>query len=186
MRFGRTSRLADDPGSPVALILADGERVLWAGHPKRGLSLDYDDIRLLPLGALIGIGAFLAWRGDIPVSGDPLPTSAIALAAAFAAYLSGGRHLLHAFRRWRTHYAVTDRRIITLRTKPFPQFEWLSPDDIPSLMIRRDADGFGSLIFGPYDRPSKRRAASPRFAFIRDPEGARDALLAIRPDLPVR
>ena len=93
--------------------LESGERLLWTGHPPRGLMFHAYDFLLIPFslvwsaGAIAGgVAAMLQASGPGPLFG--LPFVAVAL------YLLVGRFIIDAVGRGRTYYAVTDRRAIIL------------------------------------------------------------------------
>ena len=64
-------------------------------------------------------------------------------------YFIVGRFLYKAWRKRRTHYAVTDRRVITLERTPRGQrIQAAFVDLIPTVNKRVRRDGSGTIIFG--------------------------------------
>lgn len=97
-----------------APYLDHDERILWKGQPIQGWTLGKIDIFLIPFSAiwataaLGGVGAAL---GEATLAGAPF----ILIFVVVAFYLTVGRFMHDAWRRSRTHYAITDRRALILR-----------------------------------------------------------------------
>jgi hypothetical protein len=71
------------------------------------------------------------------------------------AYVVVGRFLLDAWIRRGMYYAVTDKRILILRSPPFSKFSAISLDQVPDADLSESANGRGTIRFGtvaPYWR----------------------------------
>src|SRR5689334_17016914 len=103
---------------PFQPYLFPGERILWTGRPKQGLALSRSDILAIPFSLMWGGFAifwnFSVWT-DFPDTGTAddwffklwgLPFLAAGL------YLIVGRFFYDAWIRSRTHYAVTNERVL--------------------------------------------------------------------------
>lgn len=107
--------------------LLRGERLLWAGQPRRGLLLVPEDFVLALLSAVFGL--YLAWRligwsiGALPVlfsRRDDFPFILAGWLVVLAVRFGLDAHL-----RRGTFYAVTDRRILILREGVWGSFRAL-------------------------------------------------------------
>lgn len=128
--------------------LLPGERLVWSGRPKRGIVFKLDNLVLVPLGlawmgmAVLGaVDALATWRGDIFVGA----WSIVALAVGF--YLVAGRFLAEAWLRNRLFYAVTNRRLLILRTGLMPRLRSIEIGFLPVFEYEEHRDGRGSLSF---------------------------------------
>lgn len=136
--------------------LLTGERLLWAGRPKRGLAFRWADLYLVPLtlawGAAALVMEFGLWRDAAPALGFvwALPFALLAF------YIFPGRFLLDAILRARIHYAVTSRRILVLRSGPFAELKSVELDYLPTLELR-EGGGRGTILFDPGDEPGTSR-----------------------------
>jgi hypothetical protein len=63
-------------------------------------------------------------------------------------YLVAGRFLLDAWIRRGISYAVTNRRVLILRSGPFSKFSAMSLDQLPEVNLSERADGRGTIRFG--------------------------------------
>jgi len=132
--------------------LAVGERVLWSGQPKQGLTLSGRDALLVPFSLVWG-GFAIFWNAMVwltpfhaSASGGSgwfmrlwgLPFLAIGL------YMIAGRFFHDALLRRKLFYAVTDRRIIVLRGRKVSSREIAR---LPRLELSEHRDGTGTLDF---------------------------------------
>jgi hypothetical protein len=63
-------------------------------------------------------------------------------------YFVIGRFLVDAWVRRGMRYAITDRRILIVRSKPFGKFTVLSLGQLPKVDLNEDANGRGTIRFG--------------------------------------
>ena len=132
--------------------LHSGERLLWSGRPKRGLVFRLADLYMVPLGLLwfaltVGLDSrdLLA---DAPWAFGPWAM----LIGVVGLYLLAGRFVHDAFLRARLFYAVTDRRVLVLRTGRFRGgLKSIEIEYLPMLELRERSDGRGTLVFDPGD-----------------------------------
>lgn len=133
--------------------LASGENIIWFGQPKQGLTFGARDIFLVPFSLMWGGFAifwnFLVWFPPGNGSGDPgiffhlwgLPFLVIGL------YIILGRFWHDSSLRKRIYYAVSNKRIIILRTYRSTKIASLDRDRLPRLDLSEHRDGTGTIIF---------------------------------------
>ena len=132
--------------------LLAGERVLWSGQPKQGLTLSGRDPHMIPFSLMWG-GFAILWNAsvwfapfDSGSDGDPIWFfKLLGLPFLFGGlYLIVGRFFHDAYLRKRLFYAVTDHRILTLRARNF-----LSLDirKLRRLELSEHRDKTGTLAF---------------------------------------
>jgi hypothetical protein len=138
--------------------LLSGERVLWQGQPVAGIMFTVADVFLVPFSLLWGGFAFF-WEWSVTrTDGAPIFFSLWGVPFVLAGlYLIVGRFFIDAWIRGRTYYAVTNRRILILRTGPFSKFTALAIDRLPELSLDEKATGIGTIRFQstpgwPYSR----------------------------------
>jgi hypothetical protein len=133
--------------------LMTGERLLWAGRPKLGLILRWSDLYVIPFTlawlALVFANNLRPLLGDQSVFGAFWVLSFLLLAL----YFVPGRLLLDALVRARTHYAVTNRRILILRRSPFGELRSVELDYLPMLDLEERGE-LGTILFDIDENPS--------------------------------
>jgi hypothetical protein len=124
------------------------ERVIWSGKPARGLRFSARDWLMIPFSLLWG-GFAVFWEVSVFQTRAPgvfrlwgVPFVAVGL------YLIAGRFVVDAWLRGRTHYAVTDRRVLILRGGPFGSLVALGRDRLAEMRLSEGADGRGTIRFG--------------------------------------
>jgi hypothetical protein len=130
-----------------------GERVLWSGQPKQGVTLSGRDTFLIPFSLIWGGFAIfwnaMVWLGPFDSNdGSPgwffklwgLPFLVAGL------YLIVGRFFHDARIRKNLLYRVTEQRIIVLRKSKFTS---LDIHHLPRLELSEHRDGTGTLAFEP-------------------------------------
>jgi len=104
-----------DPNDERAIqpSLEPGERLLWAGHPRRGLRLVAADAFMIPFSLVwCGFSAFWEWKA---LSQPNSPPEIVLFGLPFIAvgfYVVFGRFVADAIRRGKITYALTTRGII--------------------------------------------------------------------------
>ena len=107
-----------DPSDFTGRLLK-GEKIIWQGKPAQGLLFTSRDWLLIPFSLLWG-GFSIFWEKSVLDANAPIfmklwgvPFVLIGL------YLVVGRFLLDAWIRRGMNYAVTDKRVLILRSGPF-------------------------------------------------------------------
>src|SRR5690242_4285178 len=121
---------------PFQRYLFSGERILWSGRPKEGITFSRSDLLAVPFSLMWG-GFAIYWNFGVwtsfPTTGTAddwlfklwgLPFLAVGL------YLIAGRFFYDAWVRAHSYYAVTNERVLILRTSPTSK---LTSRDIQSL-----------------------------------------------------
>jgi hypothetical protein len=141
-------------GSPVTEHLRAGEWIVWYGQPKQGVVIRWDyDPFAVPFGFawLAGMLKF-----ELRAALSPCPPVVGLPFFAVGVYLSFGRFIMDYYRRQRTWYALTNRRILIVSgTRPEDDVTFTPPAKVPRVDLIRHRDGTGSIFFvvPPRDRP---------------------------------
>lgn len=159
--------------------LERGERLLWSGQPAQGLRWRPADWLLVPFSLLWGGFAFV-WEYLVLTSpGTPwfmavwgIPFVLVGL------YLIFGRFLADRYQRARTWYAVTDQRVLIVRTGRSRQVQSLALAGLGDAVLSERGDGPGSIVFGPVNPmavavegalPGRLRERMPAFELLEQP-----------------
>jgi hypothetical protein len=124
--------------------LVAGERLLWAGRPRRGFSFSLSDLGVLVFGLVfLGFACFwtygsYAMAGDIWFSAFGIPFILVGL------YLVFGWPMARMVGRNGSLYGVTDQRILRLRAG---RLAAMTLEALPPLSIEEMADGTGTIHF---------------------------------------
>ena len=136
-------------GDVISQRLTTGEQVIWSGKPAGGLFFRAQDIFVVPFTLIWLIFAVGMSAGAASFLG------ASVFSLLFVGFFLGiglfmliGRFLLDMWLRRRTHYALTDRRILILRTGPFPRATSIGLNAIPEAQLRLLSGGRGTIRFG--------------------------------------
>ncbi len=152
-------------GNPIELQseLLPGESLLWSGQPLRNVVFHSQDLFAIPFSLLWG-GFALFWElGATGHFGNPLKSGSNAFLELWGIpfvlmgqYMIWGRFFYTAWKKTRTHYGVTNKRVIVLNTAPSRKITdaYLRNIDSVSLSIR--ADHIGTIEFAP--EPDNRSA----------------------------
>jgi len=164
--------------------LLKGERIVWSGRPAQGLLLTGRDTLLIPLSLLWG-GFAVFWEttvlaqaktpGFFALWGIPF--------VLFGLYLIVGRFLLDAWIRRGISYAVTNNRILIVRSGPFGKFTAMRLDQLPEASLSESSNGRGTIRFGPQTPILGRRTnwtpsldATPQFIAIENARSVFDQI----------
>ena len=129
--------------------LLPAEHVLWSGRPPRGLRLSAQDAFLIPFSLVWG-GFALFWNVGVWAVDAPLLFRLFGLPfLAVGLYLVVGRFFHDAWRRGRILYAVTNRRILFLRTGRAAGIVSHDLSALPALSFTERRDGSGTIAFDP-------------------------------------
>lgn len=142
--------MRSDPASngPFPARLLDGERVLWTGRPGQGVRFTARDGLLIPFSLLWG-GFAVFWETRVVAGNAPFFFRLWGVPFALAGvYLILGRFFVDAWLRANTRYAITNRRILIVRSGTFGRLTSLDLDRLPDLQLTERADGSGTIRFG--------------------------------------
>jgi hypothetical protein len=134
--------------------LLPGERLLWTGAPPPGLLLTSRDGFLIPFSLMWG-GFAIFWEWGVVTGmgkGNQAPDFFMLWGVPFVLiglYLIFGRFLFDAWVRGATSYAVTNQRVLILRSRPSFKFTAFALDRLPELSLNERADGRGTIRFQP-------------------------------------
>src|SRR2546422_1067447 len=128
----------------IAKELESGERLLWAGVPRQGLTLRPNDALLIPFSLMWG-GFSIFWEISALRSGGPpfillwgIPFLLLGL------YLMVGRFFVDSAQRSRAAYGVTDRRIIIVSGLTSRTVKSLPPKTITDVSLAERSDRTGT------------------------------------------
>jgi hypothetical protein len=140
--------------------LASGESVLWAGQPNLRVIFHKDDIFAIPFSLLWG-GFAIFWEAGVTgywgegARGHSAPFFMVLWGIPFVLigqYMIWGRFFYAAWLKKRTHYAVTDRRVLTVQDGWKRQMCSAYIDALPAISREGRSNGPGTLRFT--DAPS--------------------------------
>lgn len=143
-----------DSQTPVWRERLDGERILWQGRPAQGMRLVRGDALMIPFSLMWGGFAFFWEASVLGLTGfgraAPGPFSFFALWGVpfclVGLYMIFGRFFYDAWRRGRTYYGVTDRRILIVRGSKVTA---LGLGNLGEINISAPGEGRGTITFGP-------------------------------------
>lgn len=128
--------------------LLPSERILWTGAPKQGLLLTSRDIFLVPF-SILWCGFAVFWESQALTGDAPLFFALWGgMFICIGLYFVFGRLIVDAWARSLTRYAVTDRRILILRSPPFAKFTALDLSQAGGIDLSEGANGRGTIRFG--------------------------------------
>jgi hypothetical protein len=129
--------------------------VLWAGQPNTSVIFHKEDVFLIPFSLLWG-GFAVFWEAGVSGSWGSGSESAkpwmfgMLFGAVFVLvgqYLIWGRFLVTAWKKRRTYYAVTSRRVIVVQRGFSRRMASAYIDVLPNLIREDGRRGLGSLLF---------------------------------------
>jgi hypothetical protein len=128
--------------------LLAGERIVWSGRPATGVMFTPRDFFLVPF-SVVWIGFAVVWTGAVAFSEAGLGFVFYGLVfVSIGVAIMGGRFFLDAWLRSGTRYALTDRRVLISRPRPFGDFIAVSLDRLPDARLTEGKGGRGSIRFG--------------------------------------
>jgi hypothetical protein len=152
------SQIKPDSARAIQPELTSGETVLWAGQPSTGVLFHKEDIFLVPFSLMWG-GLAIFW--ELGVAGfwgsDPRPQGPWVFGLIWGIpfiligqYLIWGRFVFAAWEKKRTHYAVTNERVIAVQNGWTRKMASNYIDALPAL-IKEDGPG-GSVPCALHNR----------------------------------
>jgi len=128
--------------------LLTGERIVWWGQPAQGLLLTSRDWLLIPFSLVWG-GFVIFWEASVLANNAPMFARLWGVPFVLVGlYLVVGRFLLDAMIRRGMGYAVTDKRVLILRTGLFSKFSAIGLDQLSDTNLTEGANGRGTIRFG--------------------------------------
>jgi Bacterial PH domain len=138
----------DTVAEEVRRQLSSGERVLWTGQPKQGVIVRGSDALMIPFSLVWGGFAFF-WEWSVINSNAPaffvlwgIPFVLVGI------YLIVGRFFVEARQREKTHYAVTNERVLIISGLLRPTVKSLSLRTLTDVSLSESSSGEGSITFG--------------------------------------
>ena len=159
------------PSSAAAIRseLLSGETFVCAGQPQSSVIFHKEDLYLIPFSFLWG-GFAIFWEGSAAGlwgvrDNHHQWTFGIFWGIPFVLigqYVIWGRFFYAAWLKGRTHYAVTNRRVIVVQESWKRQMAFAYIDSLPALIKEAGSRGIGTLRFGPpyLTSPSHRSSTS--------------------------
>ncbi|AZO52552.1 MAG: PH domain-containing protein [Mesorhizobium sp.] len=124
------------------------ERILWSGIPAQGVLFAGRDVFLIPF-SLLWCGFAIFWTYSASMQGAPLFFDVWgAMFICIGLFFVFGRFAVDAWLRRRTSYAVTDKRILIMRTAPFANFTSIDLERLPDIQLSGEGQKRGNLRFG--------------------------------------
>jgi len=151
--LGPTEIVAEDERA-LAPELGAGERLLWAGHPRRGLRLVMADALLIPF-SMLWCGFAIFWERNALAAAAPgffalwgVPFVAMGL------YMVFGRFIADAVRRSKITYGLTPRRLILISGVLSRQVKSIDLSSLGELSVGERRDGSGTITLGTSSSPT--------------------------------
>ena len=125
------------------------ERILWSGLPAQGILFTSSDMFLIPF-SLLWCGFAIFWTYMAASEGAPVFFYAWGgMFVCIGLFFVFGRFAVDAWVRRRIAYAVTDKRILIMRTAPFSNFISIDLERLPDIQMTGAEAKRGNLRFGP-------------------------------------
>jgi hypothetical protein len=128
--------------------LVKDEKILWTGQPNPRKIFSKADIFFVPFSIMWG-GFALFWEGGVLFSGAPaffalwgIPFVLIGL------YITFGRFIYKSYKKTKTYYALTNKRVISVFNKQNKVFKSEFIDRLTSINKGENSLGEGSIRFG--------------------------------------
>jgi hypothetical protein len=126
-----------------------GERLLWAGHPRRGLRLSAMDIFAIPFTFVWCAFAIFWERSVLASNASPFFVLWGAPFVAMGVYMVVGRFFVDAVRRRKTTYGLTSNRIIIVSGSMSRQVKSIELPSLGEISMSERGDGSGTIRLGP-------------------------------------
>jgi Bacterial PH domain len=128
-----------------------GERLLWAGRPRRGICFRGGEIYVIPF-SLIWASFWIFWETMAFRENSPLFFRFWGiLFILVGAYMVAGRFVWDARRRAKTFYGVTDRHILIVYGVDSKKTTTLALKSLPGLTLDERYNGDGDVVFDTKD-----------------------------------
>jgi hypothetical protein len=135
--------------------LIAGESICWAGQPNTSVIFHKDDAFLIPVSLLWG-GFMMFWEAVVagPFRSHGPWVFGMLFGIPFVVYaqfLIWGRFLYAAWKKKRTFYAVTTRRVIVVQQVWRRQTASADIETLPTLTREKGSNGTGTLRFAKWE-----------------------------------
>jgi hypothetical protein len=136
--------------------LLKDEKILWSGQPDPNIIFTPMDFFLVPFSLLWG-GFAIFWEAEVLTTmspaGSPFPMQIMfplfgSVFVIVGLYFMFGRFIFKKWKKRRTFYAVTNRRILSVSKGFGQQFQEFNIRSLNGISKRIRADGIGTLTFG--------------------------------------
>jgi len=138
--------VSDEIGS----YLRADEKLLWKGRPQQGIRFAGSDLFAVPFSLLWGgmvVGIFGLGGGEIASAGFPFVLFPL-IFGLVAFYVTIGRLIHDAWIRSNISYALTDRRVVILKTGIGSDLTTLDIARLDQINFKPRGDR-GDIVFGP-------------------------------------
>jgi hypothetical protein len=135
--------------------LQQGERILWSGQPETSAFFTGADFYLVPFSILWG-GFAIFWEVMVIKTIGRAGSEKFGIGGALfgipfvlmGLYFIFGRFFWKTYKKRRTYYAVTDKRVIVLTLLANKNVQADFIDRIPTMNLSTRPDGTGTITFG--------------------------------------
>ncbi len=138
--------------SEISRELGPGERLLWTGRPRQGITFHAFDIVVIPFGifwcSMLLFGFFGSFDGTKPAKGPtPVLPFTFFLIPFFLAgfYMLIGRFLVDMWLRRRITYAVSNQRVIIAYTVFSRTVKSIQARNLGEVSLKERANGGGTI-----------------------------------------
>ena len=129
--------------------LSQGERILWEGRLGRGVILTFDDVMSFVI-APLWWGVALLFEYSLFRSGGPLASVIFGIPfGVYVLYIGAGRFFFDAWVRHGVFYAVTNQRILIVRSWPVRKFTAVPLELLSNMTVSANITGRRTIRFGP-------------------------------------
>jgi hypothetical protein len=143
----------DSVTSQLLSELGSGESLLWSGQPQKSVIFHSSDWYAIPFSFMWG-GFAIFWEWGASGHFDPgaHPTSVFFSLwgipfVVIGQYMIWGRFFYIAWKKARTYYGVTNKRILVVRIGPSRKLIESHIENLGSLSLTTRANGVGSIEF---------------------------------------
>ena len=130
--------------------ITSGEKPLWCGRPRQGITFRGSDIFLIPF-SFLWCGFAIFWESSVFQSPNA-PAFFVLRGVPFVGvgiYMVIGRFFVEARQRQSTFYAVTSERILIVSGVFGRSVKSLSLKTLSDVSLSEKSSGAGSITFGP-------------------------------------
>ncbi len=130
-------------------VLRDGENVIWSGQPDPNILFSKGDIFIVPFSLVWGGGALKAITSTLNKQNtEAFEVAFMAFFLFIGFYMVIGRFFYKYWRKKRTLYFITDKRVITVVFGGKKSIDAKNISDIPAINKSIRSDGSGTITFG--------------------------------------